>query len=161
MQVRKKRTLAALAQLDRVFGYEPKGQGFESLTPRHKRGIIASNDASFVVWCNGFEKHCRIAQTDLPHFCKMIYAITTRRLRRVWVLIPYAAPKYGYGITRIAKIPPAYFKCNFFDHLTFCSACDTMRVRKKHSARESKGVKIYDACNSFAICGFEKRKRLG
>ena len=24
---------AALAQLDRVFGYEPKGQGFESLTP--------------------------------------------------------------------------------------------------------------------------------
>ena len=26
-------TLAALAQLDRVFGYEPKGRGFESLTP--------------------------------------------------------------------------------------------------------------------------------
>ena len=26
--------LAALAQLDRVFGYEPKGQGFESLAPR-------------------------------------------------------------------------------------------------------------------------------
>ncbi len=24
---------AALAQLDRVFGYEPKGRGFESLTP--------------------------------------------------------------------------------------------------------------------------------
>ena len=28
-----KRTNAALAQLDRVFGYEPKGRGFESLTP--------------------------------------------------------------------------------------------------------------------------------
>ena len=27
-------TFAALAQLDRVFGYEPKGRGFESLTPR-------------------------------------------------------------------------------------------------------------------------------
>ena len=26
---------ALLAQLDRVFGYEPKGQGFESLTARH------------------------------------------------------------------------------------------------------------------------------
>ena len=26
---------ALLAQLDRVFGYEPKGQGFESLQARH------------------------------------------------------------------------------------------------------------------------------
>ena len=26
---------ALLAQLDRVFGYEPKGQGFESLAARH------------------------------------------------------------------------------------------------------------------------------
>ena len=26
----------ALAQLDRVFGYEPKGRGFESLMPRKK-----------------------------------------------------------------------------------------------------------------------------
>ncbi len=36
MQVRKTYRPAALAQLDRVFGYEPKGQGFESLTPRQK-----------------------------------------------------------------------------------------------------------------------------
>ena len=28
---------ASLAQLDRVFGYEPKGQGFESLAARQKR----------------------------------------------------------------------------------------------------------------------------
>ena len=28
---------ALLAQLDRVFGYEPKGQGFESLTARHMK----------------------------------------------------------------------------------------------------------------------------
>ena len=27
------RTDAAVAQLDRVFGYEPKGRGFESLQP--------------------------------------------------------------------------------------------------------------------------------
>ena len=27
---------AVLAQLDRVFGYEPKGRGFESLTPYQK-----------------------------------------------------------------------------------------------------------------------------
>ena len=29
---------ALLAQLDRVFGYEPKGQGFESLAARQKHG---------------------------------------------------------------------------------------------------------------------------
>ena len=28
---------AAVAQLDRVFGYEPKGRGFESLQPYQKR----------------------------------------------------------------------------------------------------------------------------
>ena len=28
-----------LAQLDRVFGYEPKGRGFESLMARQKRNI--------------------------------------------------------------------------------------------------------------------------
>ena len=28
-------SLAPLAQLDRAFGYEPKGQGFESLMARH------------------------------------------------------------------------------------------------------------------------------
>ena len=28
---------APVAQLDRVFGYEPKGQGFESLAARQKR----------------------------------------------------------------------------------------------------------------------------
>ncbi len=33
-------TYAPLAQLDRVFGYEPKGQGFESLTARQKRTWI-------------------------------------------------------------------------------------------------------------------------
>ena len=30
------RTDAAVAQLDRVFGYEPKGRGFESLQPYQK-----------------------------------------------------------------------------------------------------------------------------
>ncbi len=31
------KTNALLAQLDRVFGYEPKGQGFESLAARHNK----------------------------------------------------------------------------------------------------------------------------
>ncbi len=31
-------TFAPVAQLDRVFGYEPKGQGFESLLARQKYG---------------------------------------------------------------------------------------------------------------------------
>ena len=35
IQVRKSNV--ALAQLDRVFGYEPKGRGFESLMPRQKK----------------------------------------------------------------------------------------------------------------------------
>ena len=30
----------ALAQLDRVFGYEPKGRGFESLTPHQNKKAI-------------------------------------------------------------------------------------------------------------------------
>ncbi len=33
---------AALAQLDRVFGYEPKGRGFESLTPRKKTVMVST-----------------------------------------------------------------------------------------------------------------------
>ena len=30
---------ALLAQLDRVFGYEPKGQGFESLAARQEKSL--------------------------------------------------------------------------------------------------------------------------
>ena len=33
---------AALAQLDRVFGYEPKGRGFESLTPCQQKEVDES-----------------------------------------------------------------------------------------------------------------------
>ena len=32
---------AAVAQLDRVFGYEPKGRGFESLQPYQKASVKA------------------------------------------------------------------------------------------------------------------------
>ena len=32
----------ALAQPDRVFGYEPKGRGFESLMPRHEKSTCVS-----------------------------------------------------------------------------------------------------------------------
>ena len=38
---------AALAQLDRVPGYEPVGRGFESLMPRH--GALADASAFFVL----------------------------------------------------------------------------------------------------------------
>ena len=40
--------LAALAQLDRVFGYEPKGQGFESVAPRQKSSLYESIARFFV-----------------------------------------------------------------------------------------------------------------
>ncbi len=38
---------ALLAQLDRAFGYGPKGQEFESLTARQKRNTICLPDK----WC--------------------------------------------------------------------------------------------------------------
>ncbi|GEM_PF-4919997 len=38
---RKALLYAPLAQPDRVFGYEPKGRGFESLTARHDNGGCA------------------------------------------------------------------------------------------------------------------------
>ena len=34
-----KTAFALLAQLDRVFGYEPKGQGFESLAARQLKSL--------------------------------------------------------------------------------------------------------------------------
>ena len=41
----RKTVYVPLAQLDRVFGYEPKGRGFESLMPRQKiLGIIDPED---------------------------------------------------------------------------------------------------------------------
>ena len=49
MQVRKN-VHAALAQLDRVSGYEPEGQGFESLTPRHKKRTPTGVRFLFLMW---------------------------------------------------------------------------------------------------------------
>ena len=46
----KKRVYALLAQLDRVFGYEPKGQGFESLAARQLRTV------TFVAVLNFFKQ---------------------------------------------------------------------------------------------------------
>ena len=38
---------ALLAQLDRVFGYEPKGQGFESLAARQPQSLVNQGVAAF------------------------------------------------------------------------------------------------------------------
>ena len=40
MIIRLSKSNALLAQLDRVFGYEPKGQGFESLAARHSENPV-------------------------------------------------------------------------------------------------------------------------
>ena len=40
---------ALLAQLDRVFGYEPKGQGFESLAARHAETLVYQGFRLFLV----------------------------------------------------------------------------------------------------------------
>ncbi len=42
---------ALLAQLDRVFGYEPKGQGFESLAARHTAILCISRGCGFFMSC--------------------------------------------------------------------------------------------------------------
>ena len=41
-------TYALVAQLDRVFGYEPKGRGFESLRARH---VVASYVSLATTFC--------------------------------------------------------------------------------------------------------------
>ena len=44
---------ALLAQLDRAFGYGPKGQEFESLTARHaKRNTPQKRGVSFCIVCS-------------------------------------------------------------------------------------------------------------
>ncbi len=41
--------IALLAQLDRVSGYGPEGQGFESLTARHKKRLHESVTLLFLI----------------------------------------------------------------------------------------------------------------
>ena len=41
---------ALLAQLDRAFGYGPKGQEFESLTARHKRKDLPNRVGLFLLF---------------------------------------------------------------------------------------------------------------
>ena len=45
----RKTVYVPLAQLDRVFGYEPKGRGFESLKARQQEAPIASRWVLLVV----------------------------------------------------------------------------------------------------------------
>ena len=56
--------IALLAQLDRVSGYGPEGQGFESLTARHKKTRLHESVTLFFLYgsiikentCKGFEQ---------------------------------------------------------------------------------------------------------
>ena len=56
--------IALLAQLDRVSGYGPEGQGFESLTARHKKTRLYESTTLFFFYdsiikyanCKGFEQ---------------------------------------------------------------------------------------------------------
>ncbi len=52
---------ALLAQLDRVFGYEPKGQGFESLAARHKRNLfcLPRQERFFLAFCAKYKANHR------------------------------------------------------------------------------------------------------
>ena len=90
---------AALAQLDRVFGYEPKGRGFESLTPCHKK--TDSNSCLFF-YASAFKQGIRSSEQNNPASC---FENGDRRFLRDVSLdliqnieqkarrIPYAVPK--------------------------------------------------------------------
>ena len=38
---------AAVAQLDRVLGYEPRGRGFDSCQPHHSHNLLSSDGRFF------------------------------------------------------------------------------------------------------------------
>ena len=53
---------ALVAQLDRVFGYEPKGQGFESLRAHHRDVAQLGRARGLGPW------GCRFKSCHLDHF---------------------------------------------------------------------------------------------
>ena len=67
---------APLAQPDRVFGYEPKGQGFESLTARQNKKKQAPSLFLFVL------PRYKSQRTPIHKFASQIYVIVLNPLRR-------------------------------------------------------------------------------
>ena len=65
---------APLAQPDRVFGYEPKGQGFESLTARQKKRMDSFHSL--------FLLSMRVKRNSTPKASAFV----------LWFRIPYGAP---------------------------------------------------------------------
>ena len=75
LSVVEKLILALLAQLDRVFGYEPKGRGFESLIARH----VGMDFASFLLFRKMSRsvrlfvcKRTHDGSRSLPTFCEQV-----------------------------------------------------------------------------------------
>ena len=56
-----------LAQPDRVFGYEPKGRGFESLKARQKEAPIAKAMGASFCSCLKFRTPDKFSQTKIYH----------------------------------------------------------------------------------------------
>ena len=68
---------AALAQLDRVFGYEPKGRGFESLTPCQKRTCNFCCESFFACELHGIRTQWAKQPSEL--FCERWPKIFAKR----------------------------------------------------------------------------------
>ena len=83
---------AALAQLDRVFGYEPKGQGFESLTPRQNMGIML---AWFPYFVSVFAREipCELPPTAISPRTRANAYLKPLTQARVWVQSPLRRAK--------------------------------------------------------------------
>ena len=77
---------ALLAQLDRVFGYEPKGQGFESLAARQEKALITLNFWSlkgffffaFICFSNAFSNTYPKAENEMSLTLTLRYLFSLR-----------------------------------------------------------------------------------
>ena len=63
----RKNVYVPLAQLDRVFGYEPKGRGFESLKARQTKSRSPKGDLLFVFRFFMLEPLDGFSQTKIHH----------------------------------------------------------------------------------------------
>ena len=61
-----------LAQPDRVFGYEPKGRGFESLKARQKEAPIAFAMGASFCPCLKFRTPDEFSQTKIHHNVRIV-----------------------------------------------------------------------------------------
>ena len=128
---------AALAQPDRVPGYEPVGRGFESLMPRHKRTLKCLPDIlvfflHYTAFLGAFKWFLGVPPTQKARFSIEIYCF--------------------------CKLSESFFWC------TFCVSL-LCKERQKESGREDSNLKkpvvkpFFEKCETGTINGKRKSGR--